>query len=279
MFEMLFEMFLECGGDIGKMAALEEVVQIQNKSRTTVDGWFSRQDLLVKYAGRADKVDDLRRKEQSGGVDQDPNFPNDPAMKLFKCFEFKHEQNTETVECLKTLHWTGAVALDMAKQIEGMFHVEAPMLLVLERGGRRRHGAGSPVRGTPNPKKKVKVHNPKNWTNEWAGKAQLWRNALQDVRAKLAGKSFAKELVNQMGPLMEQLSELHDDFVKAAAELPTEPLTNDDGTVLTVSRIQAIVDEYHQILVPAREYLEASDNILSIKKRKPPAYPAEQILL
>ena len=60
----VFGLYLACGGNVGKMNVVEEVVRIDRLEHLKADGWFTRDDLLKKYHGKADKVDELIQRKK-----------------------------------------------------------------------------------------------------------------------------------------------------------------------------------------------------------------------
>ncbi|CAK0863639.1 unnamed protein product [Prorocentrum cordatum] len=48
----IFELFLACGGDVGKMTAVEEITLTNTDAEDTVWAWFTRDDLMKHYYGK-----------------------------------------------------------------------------------------------------------------------------------------------------------------------------------------------------------------------------------
>ena len=49
-------MYLACGGDVGKMEAVETIVKKKMKTISEQEGWFTRDDLMVHLHHKAEKV-------------------------------------------------------------------------------------------------------------------------------------------------------------------------------------------------------------------------------
>ena len=139
-----FSLYLACGGNIGKMHAIEEIAQVNRKGSTEVWQWYTHDDLMVKLHGKVEDVNDLKeRKGKIVGCHRaHPDFPEKDAQKQYLCHKESIYEEATFVERRRALHWTcvvsGEVALECAKNLDSIFSGNAPAELQIAQatGGR-----------------------------------------------------------------------------------------------------------------------------------------------
>jgi hypothetical protein len=171
------------------------------------------------------------------------------------------------VEQRRSLCWTasltGAVALELAENIEKLFSVcdcdptpAAAEALPAKRGKGGKGGKGGSIPRKPPPPMSLATH-----IEQWAKRCMEYVLLLKDLKAKLAGKPFAEKLTEKIVDTIGTFDGLHQTFV--------------DNVSTPATDWHDIVVNYRAAVIAAHDFIVTADSMLNLKKRKFPAEPAE----
>eukprot|EP00959_Pyramimonas_sp_CCMP1952_P449875 9419664-Pyramimonas_sp.AAC.1 len=85
----VFGLFLACGGEVGQMNCIEQMIRTEVRRFEDCQGWFTTDDLLKLCHGKQDKVDNLKKKASADPkrVRPHPDHPDDAEMTQYQAFE------------------------------------------------------------------------------------------------------------------------------------------------------------------------------------------------
>jgi hypothetical protein len=277
----IFGLYLCCGGDIGRMEAIESVTQSESWRSADSHMWFTKDDLDVKFHGRAEVISDLiQRCSKDPSLHRPhPDFPHLQVMTQYKALESSKESHEQAYQKLRCLHWSGhvegQVALELAANLEKMFGPEgfvvSPVAAAKAAGAeakaksRAKSGGGAPkAKGASTPKH---VEDPRKiYADKLRMKCNEFIATMRELRSKLGTHAWTEALRSMMDTEIRFFESSHDTFA-TLAQAPS----------YTDATMDAALDEYRTHVSTTVDYIHAADNMLGIKKRRIAGEPARPV--
>jgi hypothetical protein len=264
----VFALFLGCGGNVGRMVAVESAVRRDVHRVDEGRQWMTADDLLERFHGKQHLVDDLVARAESR---PHPDFPNNKTMCQYRVTGDCKETFSSSSERTRALHWTahltGQVALEMAQNVESLFALPDSS------------SARSPRSdGTPKPKAKAagkakskakRVATPtdlrKQYIDALSSNCMTYISILMEIRAKLGGETWTAGLRQMLDSERAGFETLHGKLVAMSQ------------TAYSDAELAPLVDEFKQHACTANQYIVAGDNMTNKKGRKLPTEPAAPV--
>ena len=264
----MFDIFVACGGDVGKMAAHESVLRKTINEDLDGEQWYTRDDLLEKYHHKADKVDKLiAKKIKEGKSRPHKEFPDDPEMVEYKGYSESTSTSKDTRTHERAACWStnleGQTAMDFAQKAHETFDIEdMPSMSPQAKG--KAQSKGTALKDD----RKAKVKSKKKEVGAYAKSALELHNAIQETVASLANNptftTLKEHLEQHVGPVhgaYVELKQAQDQMTDNCRSVPAGAIkrTND-----------AMAD--------AIELLKSGESVLGKKrKRELPEMPADAV--
>jgi hypothetical protein len=262
----MFGLWLACGGNAGKMTAIEQITQSETVKAANSKVWMTADDLTEKFHGNDEAVQAIIKQclTDPSLYRNHPDLPNDAKLCQYHVHDATRTTTTNAVQKLKSLHWTGHVTgqtgLEMAKCIEDLFAAST--------------GVPSSASALPEPSPKPKPRKPapkkasktvtdcrKVYVDALRTRCNDYMSIMRELRSRLGPHEWASALRTAMETEIKWFESGHDTFAALAAA----PYTDAD--------LDPVLADFRLHVQTCSDYISAADSMLNNKKRKLPAEP------
>jgi hypothetical protein len=212
----VFQLFIGCGGNVGRMVAVESAVHRDEHRVDEGRHWLTADDLLTKFHGKQHLVDDLTSRAESR---PHPDFPRDPLMRQYRVAGDSKETLSRTSVRERSLHWTsmltGQVALEMAQNVESLFAIgDSPSSSTTPSADVAAPKAKAKAKAKPKAKRVVTpVDTRKQYITALGSRCMEFISIMMEIRAKLGSEAWTAGLRQMLDGERAAFETLHGKFV------------------------------------------------------------------
>jgi len=274
----VFALYLACDGNVGDMVATETATKTQLHSMADDLEWCTRTQILPMH-NNSEAVADaiIAHCTKVGFKRRHPSAPTVDELVQYKCTVKSTESRRQTVEHVRSLHWTGVVpgptAVAMAENIERIMAMsydeteavaaadaESAAAAADEPPQKKLKGKGKAKAGPkPKPKPKPQQELRRTYTAALAAMCLEWVTIMSDVKARLSHQTWASGLCMMLEKEIKGFQQLHETIFKSL-----EP---------SVEKVTELQKLYRDQVESSRQCTLAGDNMLGSRRKKFPSEP------